>query len=553
MPRYLLLILLACVAAGNPFRGAIAESSPNDPVKDIARQNPLIDDIARTDPEALRNLLRRLEILTTAQRDSGAARSGARLTAAESAQINANPLLRQAYANDSAATIALLRATNDELGRARYRGSLTPRRRIALVIGNNGDSTWGRLRTPGNDAALISGALARQGFELFEGHPLLDLDRQQLLLAVRDFSREITPNTVALVYYAGHGVRSAGRNFLIPADAAVPTHDGDYDRDLVAVDDVLLRQMKQVGGALNIIILDTCEDRAAAASAESGGPVARGFGPVAPPGSGTIVISSTGPNDVAFDSIGDAADSPFASAFAAAIGEPGLEIRDVFERVEAAVDRASNHRQQPWIAYSAVGRFYFGAPASVATGFPSAVIDDGQFHCPATGTTITLDVLGASVKGVYQAGDPADPALCRIVTSAGETRTLLYNFFDTRSIIGLSSIRAGMDDLLSKHAGGAEFTVPYRFFNQFTEKWRRLGTETLLIGDRYVRAVKYDRVRSQVRGGWYQGDVAPAEWLVWYDPASGLFVKSERQGSGGTAVFDGDMPGNFKVVSLIHG
>ena len=226
-----------------------------------------------------------------------------------------------------------------------------------------------------------------------------------------------------------------------------------------------------------------------------------------------------------------------------------VEIRDVFDQVEAAVDRASNHRQQPWIAYSAVGRFYFGAPASVATRLPSAVIDDGPFHCPAAGTTITLEVRGGSVKGVYQASDPGDPALCRIVTSAGDTRTLLYNFFDTRSIIDLSSIRAGMDNLLSKHAGGAEFTVYYRIMNQYAETWKRLGTETLLIGDRFVRVIKFGRVRTPV-GFWGAGTAK--EWLVWYDPASDLFVKSERRDSNGTPALDGDMPGTFKVVSLSH-
>jgi hypothetical protein len=179
------------------------------------------------------------------------------------------------------------------------------------------------------------------------------------------------------------------------------------------------------------------------------------------------------------------------------------------------------------------------------------VIDDGPFHCPAAGTTITLDVLGGSVKGVYQASDPADPALCRIVTSTGETRTLLYNFFDTSSIIGQWSIRAGMDNLLSKHAGGAEFTVAYRLVNQYFEKWKRLGTETLLIGDRYVRAIKFDRVRSQVPFP-YDGIPPVGEWLVWYDPASDLFVKSERRGPHGAPALDGDMPGTFNVVSLSH-
>ena len=44
----------------------------------------------------------------------------------------------------------------------------------------------------------------------------------------------------------------------------------------------------------------------------------------------------------------------FALAFATAISEPGLEIRDVFDRVEAMVDHAPNHQQRPWIAYSAI-------------------------------------------------------------------------------------------------------------------------------------------------------------------------------------------------------
>ena len=70
---------------------------------------------------------------------------------------------------------------------------------------------------------------------------------------------------------------------------------------------------------------------------------------------------------MARDSVGNAPDSPFATAFASAIGEPGLEIRDVFDHVEAAVDRATDHQQQPWIAYSSIGPFYFNAvTASVA-------------------------------------------------------------------------------------------------------------------------------------------------------------------------------------------
>src|ERR1700733_2388111 len=119
MLRYLPVILLPCIMLGSPFGGAIAQSKPTVVVKNVTQQNPLIDDVARNDPDGLRALLQRLEILTTGQRDSGPARSGSTPTAQESAQIAANPLLSEAYTKERAATLARLRATNEGLDRAR--------------------------------------------------------------------------------------------------------------------------------------------------------------------------------------------------------------------------------------------------------------------------------------------------------------------------------------------------------------------------------------------------------------------------------------------------
>ena len=87
--------------------------------------------------------LQRLKILTTGQRDSGPARSGSTPTAQESAQIAANPLLSEAYTKDRAATLALLRGTNEELDRARHREPMEQHRWFALVIGNFGDRAGG--------------------------------------------------------------------------------------------------------------------------------------------------------------------------------------------------------------------------------------------------------------------------------------------------------------------------------------------------------------------------------------------------------------------------
>ena len=213
MLRLLSLILLACVLLDSPLGSATAEPTAIGSIaKQPSQQNPLIDDVARNDPDGLRNLLRRLEILSTGQRDSGPARSGSAPTEAEAAQIDANQLLRRAYVTDPAATLALLRTTNDALARARSRDVSQPNRRLALVIGNSGDAAWGKLGNAANDANLIAGALTAQGFELFQGHAWVELDRSQLLQAIRDFTRSIPPGTVALVYYAGHGVRWSGRN-----------------------------------------------------------------------------------------------------------------------------------------------------------------------------------------------------------------------------------------------------------------------------------------------------------------------------------------------------
>ena len=261
---------------------------------------------------------------------------------------------------------------------------------------------------------------------------------------------------------------------------------------------------------------------------------------------------------MALDRVGHAPDSPFATAFATAISEPGLEMRDVFDRVEAMVDHATNHQQQPWIAYSAVGRFYFGAPSRAAAYIPNIALDDGPFRCPTPGTTVTLDVPAGAVTGAYEATDPADPVLCRIVTTAGERKSLLYNFYDAGSLFGQAGIRKGMDDLLSKHADQVSFEMYYSFYSRVQETWKRIGIETLPIDGRYVRTVKFERTSQPLSGpssyvaSSSMGVYGPVNWLVWYDSAAGVFVKSERQMPNPSAGLGAGMSGAFKVISVTH-
>src|SRR5262245_10771049 len=92
--------------------------------------------------------------------------------------------------------------------------------KVALVIGN---STYQKnpLANPINDAKLLAGALGEAGFEV---QLVTDLTRAGMVRALRDFSETVAAkgkDTVALVYYAGHGLQIDGENFLVPVDAKV--------------------------------------------------------------------------------------------------------------------------------------------------------------------------------------------------------------------------------------------------------------------------------------------------------------------------------------------
>ena len=84
--------------------------------------------------------------------------------------------------------------------------------RVALVIGNSNYQTAPRLANPGNDAQSMSQLLNQAGFEVTQA---TDLTRKDMVRVVLDFTAKVAergPGTVAMVYYAGHGVQVEGEN-----------------------------------------------------------------------------------------------------------------------------------------------------------------------------------------------------------------------------------------------------------------------------------------------------------------------------------------------------
>ena len=96
------------------------------------------------------------------------------------------------------------------------------------------------------------------GFEVISA---TDLGQNDMLRVVQDFSAKVSargPNTVAMVYYAGHGVQVRGTNYLVPVNAN-PTREADVDFQMVDVN-LVLNQMQGSGTRLNLVILDACRN-----------------------------------------------------------------------------------------------------------------------------------------------------------------------------------------------------------------------------------------------------------------------------------------------------
>src|SRR3981189_3427595 len=90
-------------------------------------------------------------------------------------------------------------------------GAAPMEKRMALVIGNAAYQA-GALATPANDAGLIAQTLQAAGFDVSGAR---DLDQESLRRALRDFvdkAEASGPNTVAYVYFGGHGVQLEGEN-----------------------------------------------------------------------------------------------------------------------------------------------------------------------------------------------------------------------------------------------------------------------------------------------------------------------------------------------------
>ena len=249
-------------------------------------------------------------------------------------------------------------------------GAGTPsaqRTRVALVFGN-GAYPHSRLANPPNDARLIADVLVRCRFDVILK---TDATLRDMEAAIADFGRKLTPNSVGFVFYAGHGIQSAGRNYLIPVDATLK-RETDLKYETVDAGRIL-DEIGYAQNGLNIFILDACRNNPLTRRFRS---AKRGLARLDNVPTGTLLAYSTAPGDVALD--GSENNSPYSYHLARFMQQPGLLLEMVFKNVLKAVKDETHGRQIPWISSSISGDFYFIPPP----GQP-----DSPDIIPAPGTT----------------------------------------------------------------------------------------------------------------------------------------------------------------------
>ena len=230
--------------------------------------------------------------------------------------------------------------------------------RVALVIGN-GAYKLGALKNPVNDARAMAAVLKQIGFQVIA---VENASKPEMERAVAEFGHALTPGSVALFYYAGHGLQLNGHNFLVPVDAEIAT---EPDVRLQALDaDAIVDQLVAAGSDVNLMILDACRNNPFEQRFRSqGGGLAQIDAP-----KGTLIAYATAPGHVASDGAG--ANGLYTAKLIEAIKTPGIPIEEMFKRVRIAVSQATADAQTPWEASSLVGDFYFSGPTTVVVNAP---------------------------------------------------------------------------------------------------------------------------------------------------------------------------------------
>jgi uncharacterized caspase-like protein len=225
--------------------------------------------------------------------------------------------------------------------------------KVALIIGNARYVNAPALPNTENDATDMCAAFLKLGFDVICKHDIAS--KRAFKDAIYEFTGKITPQTVAVFYFAGHGVQMDGVNYFIPTSAALRTKS-DIEDESIQIN-YLMSELESRQAALNLFMIDACRDNPFA------DPM-RGYVPMlglasqlyAPRNS--IIAMATGPGQLSLD--GDGRNGTFTKNLLQNLPTPGQSIEDTLKAVSKgtrADARRLGRQQDPQITMSYADKF----------------------------------------------------------------------------------------------------------------------------------------------------------------------------------------------------
>jgi len=221
-------------------------------------------------------------------------------------------------------------------------------KRYALVIGNSNYSKE-PLKNPVNDATDIAAKLRNLNFEVVL---ITNNSKREMETAINNLATKAKGYDVVMFYYAGHGIQSNNRNYLIPIDVSLAAAS-DIEYDCVDVNRVLSK-MEDAQCNTKILVLDACRNDPFSRSWRRGSGET-GLSMMKAP-TGTFIAYATDPGNTADDGTGR--NSPFTSALLYFLDKK-FTIETLFKEVRKNVVEKSRGKQTPWDSSSLIGDFTF--------------------------------------------------------------------------------------------------------------------------------------------------------------------------------------------------
>lgn len=170
-----------------------------------------------------------------------------------------------------------------------------PARRVAFTVGVDSYRHLETLKRARSDARAMNERLAAIGYQTTAS---LDPDRKRFDQDLQKFLAQITPETSAIFFYAGHGFQTGGANYLTSVETS-GNADTLYPSSIPLAE--LLERIAERQPRQGIVILDACRE----VPWTPGGPKQReGFASVIAPG-GFYIAYSAGSGELALDRLGD--------------------------------------------------------------------------------------------------------------------------------------------------------------------------------------------------------------------------------------------------------